>query len=226
MDKKIDLAILLCDHNLPELEPGQQTLPILWTQFFRDSNIHLHFYKAYEGEYPDNGSKHHFLITGSRYCVLDDSPWIKQLCQFVKDHAYQKLVGICFGHQLIAHSLGGTVVPGHWHIGVRNTIPFDKSNGEPNQLTRYNHQDHVASLPMDAIQTYTSDNCEIAGFKIANKILTYQFHPEFTERYHKLLHEAKKANFTEEEFIEAKQHLNDPTDHDLFKQKIISFLNQ
>ena len=65
-----------------------------------------------EGEWPQQrGDYDAYLITGSPCSANDSDPWIETLQQFVRDcvDSQQKLVGICFGHQLIARALGGTV---------------------------------------------------------------------------------------------------------------------
>jgi hypothetical protein len=62
-----------------------------------------------------------WLITGSKHGVYEDHPWIPPLEQFIRDAyaAHVPVVGICFGHQIIAQALGGKVekFPGGWSVG-------------------------------------------------------------------------------------------------------------
>ena len=62
-----------------------------------------------------------YLVTGSAAGVYDDFDWIDPLKAFIRDiHAAGKpLVGVCFGHQIIAQALGGTCIkwPGGWGVG-------------------------------------------------------------------------------------------------------------
>ena len=52
-----------------------------------------------------------WLITGSRHGAYEDHPWIPPLEEFIRDAyaAQVPLVGICFGHQIIAQAMGGKV---------------------------------------------------------------------------------------------------------------------
>src|SRR5439155_13318902 len=88
-----------------------------------------------------------WLATGSRYSVYDGEPWIGQLCDFVGDvgAAEAPFAGICFGHQLLAQAVGGSVAkaPGGWGAG-RHTINFNDA-GEWSLL--FMHQDQVNGLP-------------------------------------------------------------------------------
>ena len=60
-----------------------------------------------------------YLITGSRDSVYDDMPWIVELVNFVERAmaAGKKIIGICFGHQLMAHFFGGRVAPAEERLG-------------------------------------------------------------------------------------------------------------
>ena len=72
--------------------------------------MEFHVYDVQQGEYPaDIDEVDAYLITGSKSSVYDDEPWIATLMEFVRelDRRRKKLVGICFGHQLVAHALGG-----------------------------------------------------------------------------------------------------------------------
>ena len=67
-------------------------------------------YRVAQGEFPESPEAcDAYLITGSPRGVYDSQPWIADLEKFIQD-CYQagiKLVGICFGHQILAHALGG-----------------------------------------------------------------------------------------------------------------------
>src|SRR5690242_8411872 len=61
------------------------------------------------GHLPDRAAHHAYLITGSPAGVYDRLPWIEPLQQFIRAVDGAKMVGICFGHQVMAEALGGHV---------------------------------------------------------------------------------------------------------------------
>ena len=75
-----------------------------------DKHLEFRHYRIQEGEFPSNLNEcDAYLITGSKTGVYDNEPWLEPLAQWIK-HAYThkaKLLGICFGHQMLAHCLGG-----------------------------------------------------------------------------------------------------------------------
>lgn len=131
-----------------------------------------------------------FLITGSKSSVYDDKTWIRSLEDFVRAlHATRtKLVGICFGHQLIAQALGGAVAKSTkgWGVGI-NCYAVDDTlleQADGNELCLLaSHQDQVMQMPPGAKKIATSAHCEVAGMVLGEHILTFQGHPEFTPEY-------------------------------------------
>lgn len=157
-----------------------------------DENVSFQTYQAISGEYPKDSNKcDAFLITGSKASAYDKEPWIKQLEDYIKTLAEQqkKLIGICFGHQLIAQALGGKVEKSNkgWGVGVMaSEILMNKPWMQPAQQQfslLVSHQDQVIELPDGAERIACSDFCINSSYQVSNHILTFQGHPEFTVGY-------------------------------------------
>jgi GMP synthase-like glutamine amidotransferase len=119
-----------------------------------------------------------WLLTGSRHGSYEDMPFIKPLEDFIR-RAYAEavpMVGICFGHQIIAQALGGKVekFKGGWSVGPQR-YQFD---GEELTLNAW-HQDQVTVRPKEAELVATAPFCENAALVYGDRAYTVQAHPEF-----------------------------------------------
>ena len=192
------INILLCDTYpglLPESIPSHESM---FFNLFRPVNPDLTFdiYRVMDGELPEHFEPETlYLIPGSNNAVYDTLPWIQALQEWIREAALQKvpLVGICFGHQLIAQALGGRVerFAGGWGVGIRESQILDEELRSyfPDGCLRLivNHHDQVMQLPEGATPLATSDFCRYDGFRIGHHILTFQGHPEFTVDYERNL---------------------------------------
>jgi GMP synthase (glutamine-hydrolysing) len=119
-----------------------------------------------------------WLITGSRHGAYEDLPFIAPLEDLIRDIAAagRPLVGVCFGHQIIAQALGGRVIkyPGGWALGLRRYRV-----GAADLSLHAWHQDQVVELPPGATVLGTSEMTDHALLAIGERILTIQPHPEF-----------------------------------------------
>lgn len=127
-----------------------------------------------------------YLITGGKFSVFEELDWQDRLFDFIRQvHAAQiKLIGICYGHQAIAHALGGKVErsPKGWGVGI---MPVDvvretgfASLGSDIMLHAM-HQDQVSQPPEGAVVFLSSDFCPISGFTLGQHFLAIQQHPDF-----------------------------------------------
>ncbi len=144
-----------------------------------------------------------WLITGSAFGVYDDIPFIPRLIDFIREaHAAKvPMVGICFGHQIIAQALGGKAGKSDkgWGVGAHQYTLNDVRNWmdrvEAPQVfdTYVSHQDQVTVLPPGATVLASSPFCENAMLTIGDTVLTLQSHPEMPSAYVTDLYNLRRA---------------------------------
>ncbi|CAA0114564.1 Gamma-glutamyl-L-1-hydroxyisopropylamide hydrolase [Halioglobus japonicus] len=188
------LGILKTDAVRPEWVPEFGEYPDMFVALLRQVDPDLEFavYDVEQGQYPaDIDEVDGYIITGSKSSAYDDKPWIATLMEFVRQlHSRRKkLVGICFGHQLVALALGGKVAksPKGWGVGLHthsfNTTPTWHDQGDTELNVLVSHQDQVLEIPSGARVLAGSEFCENAVTQIGDHILTFQGHPEFVSDY-------------------------------------------
>ena len=136
---------------------------------------------------PDAGGLEAILITGSAAGVYDGFEWIAPLEAFVRTAHMNgvPMVGVCFGHQLIAQALGGVVRKSEkgWGLG-RHVYDIAPGNGliEGSQIAiACSHQDQVITPPAGATTILSSDFTPYAGLLYGGgRTLSVQAHPEFS----------------------------------------------
>ena len=123
-----------------------------------------------------------WLITGSRFGVYEPHPWIPPLEDFIRaaHAAHVPVVGVCFGHQIIARAMGGRVekFEGGWSVGPTE-YDFD---GEKLTLNAW-HQDQVVEKPEAARVVARTDFCANAALLYDDRMFSVQPHPEFSKEF-------------------------------------------
>ncbi|XP_027331821.1 gamma-glutamyl peptidase 3-like [Abrus precatorius] len=168
----------------------------LYVQAFGDEGEKWDLFRVYEGDFPDFNELHKydgFVITGSPYDAHGNDYWVLKLCFMLKimDAMKKKVLGICFGHQVISRALGGRVGKSQtgWDIGIRE-VHLVKDVGPYSYLVQHDmsaslsifevHQDEVYEVPPGAQVIASSEKTRIEMFGIADHILGIQGHPEYT----------------------------------------------
>jgi GMP synthase-like glutamine amidotransferase len=147
-----------------------------------------------EGQLPGDPSAHQaYLITGSPAGVYDRLPWVGPLRGFIRSATDHKIVGICFGHQIMVEALGGHVEKSEkgWGVGLhRYSIDRVEPWMDPvaEIAVPVSHQDQVVVQPPHTELIASSPFTPYAAFAWADRpAISFQFHPEFAPEYAKAL---------------------------------------
>jgi GMP synthase (glutamine-hydrolysing) len=154
--------------------------------FRREVDADLVEFHGPSGEVPTTYDFDGAIITGSKASVYWDEEWIDLLKSWV-DEAIERdmpMLGICWGHQLLADVLGGEVESmDEYELGYRtvqhsgDSMLFDGIDEEFTVFTT--HSDRVANLPPDATLIAENDY-GIHGFEQGH-VFAVQFHPEYDQ---------------------------------------------
>jgi len=155
----------------------------LFQRLLADRGLEFQVWSVVDGIFPESvHDADGWLLTGSRHGAYEDLPWIAKLEGFIRDiyAASVPMVGICFGHQVIAQALGGKVekYKGGWAVG-RQEYDF---GGKRVALNAW-HQDQVVSRPADASVCGSNAFCENAALIYGDKAFSVQAHPEFSNDF-------------------------------------------
>ena len=206
------------------LAPEMGDYPDMFARLLEGHGFTFRTYKVVEGEFPASVTEcNGWLITGSRHGAYEDHPWIPPLEQFIRDSftAHVPMVGICFGHQIIAQAMGGKVerYAKGWAVGATD---YD-FNGQPITLNAW-HRDQVTEVPKNAKVIASNEFCTNAALLYDDQALTVQAHPEFRPEFvDGLMKTRGKGLVPEDVMAAAAERLQDPIQDKTMAAQIAAF---
>lgn len=233
-DKSMKIGLLLCD----DVDDSRRQEFGDYPGMFRDwltrkaPGFALQVYRCHEGALPDSPAAcDGYLISGSRHHVYDDTPWVRALADFVRQFANsdRRVVGICFGHQMIAHALGGRVERAKvgWGLGIEPSMVFETHGWIEPHLESYNlitlHQDQVIELPEEFHRVAGSNFCPEAMISDNRNFLGIQGHPEFSKEYCRNRVEFRRDIIPPDRYEEGLASLHQHLDADSVFDWIVNF---
>lgn len=227
MGNKMKIGILMCGafpQNLQELTGDYDAM---FQALLGGQDFTFESYSVFENQFPASVEDcDGWLISGSKHGVYEDHDWIAPLEDFVRGavEAARPIVGICFGHQLIAQALGGKVAKfeGGWAVG-RKSYDF---GGVELSLNAW-HQDQVVEAPEGALTLASNDFCKHAALLYGDRAFTVQAHPEFGPEMIEGLAMTRAEQVNDPEQIEeALDNLDQPLANEVLGDQIADFFRR
>ena len=193
------------------------------------SGFEIETFDVQNGHFPNRAAHGAYLVTGSPAGVYDPLAWIGPLMEFIRSAGDAKMVGVCFGHQVMAEALGGQVIksPKGWGAGLQryNIVhPQRWTNGERSVAIPASHQDQVVRQPPGTQVVAASDFTPFAALAWTDRpAVSFQFHPEFSPGYARALIEKRYDRVKDPDVAIAS--LDAPNDNQAVGGWIRNFLN-
>ena len=202
------VGLLLCDHVRPGFRVVGGDYPDYFSRFFSESpRVDLVTFDLTVGEFPtDLDECDAWVVTGSRQSVYEDVDWVVQLADVVRrlDRERRKMVGICFGAQMIGYALGGEVAraPDGWQVGIKEVTVKAAETWmvPPVETFRILHSNADQILrPPDRLRVLGSSvGVPVSLIAVGDHFIGFQGHPEFLPAYSAVLMEARRGLIPEE----------------------------
>ena len=233
------MTLRICILESDDLHPTMQDTFIGFGQMFKqlfsaqEAALDYQVFNVLRGEYPHADQQFDaYLVTGSKADSFANDPWIVTLRAYLGERFAQGdvLLGICFGHQILALVLGGDTQRSNkgWGIGVHRYRLEYKPQWLPDSADEFqlliSHRDQVTALPEGAQLLASSDFCENAAFMLGQQVLCFQGHPEFTYEFSKTLMTIRQALYCPKEYQTAYQSLVQPHDGHVVAQWMLCFV--
>jgi GMP synthase-like glutamine amidotransferase len=187
-------GVLLCAPDQGYLQKRYGGYFTLFANMLSEPGETWDLFRVVDGQFPateDLCKYHGFVVTGSRYDAHGNDVWILKLCHLLQtlNTMGTKILGICFGHQVLCRALGGNIGRASvgWDIGLRKITVCDKLSAKysgleiPSMISIIEcHQDNVYKVPSGAEILASSGKTNIEMFSLGDNILGIQGHPEYT----------------------------------------------
>ncbi len=221
------IGILQTGQSPDMLRSEMGDYPDMFTRLLAGRDLNFTSYHVEAMEFPERVRDcDGWLITGSRHGAYEDHPFIAPLEAFIREAHAEKvpMVGICFGHQIIAQALGGKVerYPDGWAVG-----PTEYDFGGETVTMNAWHRDQVTKRPDAAEVVACNDFCANAALVYGDWAFSVQAHPEFPDAFVDGLMRTRGPGLVPDEVMAAaRAKLGHPNSSAAIADRIADFFKQ
>ena len=232
------IGILQCDTLRPEHQEHYLSYPDMIKQLLNRhisaNTLNFTNYSYWENDFPSSAHASHdaWIITGSKYSCYEQFPWMLQIENLIRSLYIKHVpcIGLCFGHQIIARALGGTVQQSEkgWGIGTTKVTLCKKQPWMiPYKSTMclfVSHKDQITQCPKNADVLAGNQFCPNFLLQYSQYMIGIQGHPEFGKEYMHALISARTQDhvFDKTTAAAAIASLDAPPDNDIFAQWMLA----
>jgi len=219
------IGILQSGHFAQREDAPLRDYSMLYAEMLKGHDFTFKTWSVVDMEFPSSvHDADGWLISGSKHGTYDDMPFIAPLEDFVRDiyAANVPLVGICFGHQIMAQALGGRSekFSNGWSVGH---VAYQFDDGITLFLNAW-HQDQVITPPAGAKTIASTDFCKYAGLAYDGRAMSVQPHPEFEHSDIEMLLDLRAPGVVPAPHIaEARADLDTANDNHAMASRIAAF---
>lgn len=208
MSNLVKIAILETGCPPDPLKPEFGDYPQMFVDLMRETGLEFEAerFDVQADQYPEKPEAYDaHLITGSAAGAYEDLPWIEPLKAYLNAaKGRTKLVGVCFGHQIMAEAFGGKVIksPKGWGLGMQTYEVFERQpwmdEDGPIALP-VSHQDQVVQLAPNSRAVGGDAFCPLGLIAYDDQpAISMQPHPEFKPAYASALIERRLETVLDE----------------------------
>lgn len=231
------LCILDNDVLDPAVAPTYGSYGVMLERLLRQAggqDWRIELFDATQGQFPPDYTRFDaVLLTGSKTDSFSDEPWVVALREQVQALLGQrkKLLGVCFGHQLIAYCLGAPVGRSGkgWGTGAmryRWLHPeLPGARGREAITLIASHQDQVQALPPGTVLLASSEFCPVAAYGSGQDLLCVQAHPEFVPEYSAYLLNKRRSTFPPGQYESSMESLSGGHEGSDFARLMVAFVD-
>lgn len=232
--RPISIGLLLCGDLHLALQPvfGNYAQCLVNKFQLQGVQVEIKVWRVWQNELPDSVMEADaYVVSGSSASVFDNESWIDRLGDFIcrAHNKNRRLLGICFGHQMIHHALGGKVerASAGWGLGIYPIKLYRKITSLPqcDSIALFAmHRDQVI-VPAEGFDHLGGNEfCPYYLLSQTDRVLTIQGHPEFTCHFFNAFLTVAGTKFDAHTVVQARLSMQENDDSDAICRLVNDFL--